>query len=108
MSDNHVHYMTFTRGQIKPRWHSEAVELEGAFTAGEHYDTIRETVTIDENFFRELRSKLRAGLGRTQHQTLETLNLDFNEGMADVLRDTHRMLTAQYGLQMVILMEAGR
>ena len=30
-----------------------------------------------------------------------------NDDLADVLRDTYRMLTAQYGLQMVILTEDG-
>lgn len=107
VSDNDVHYMTFTRGQSDPWWHSEAVELEGAFTAEEHYGTTQETVTIDENFFRGLRSKLRAGLGGSPLRATETLDLGYNDDIADMLRDTHRLLTAQYGLHMVILMEAG-
>ena len=107
VSDNKVHYMTFTRDQKEPLWHSEAVRLEGNFTADEHYETTRETVTIDENFFRDLRGRLRAAMNESDLRTPEVHNLDDNDDMADVLRDTYRLLTTQYGLQMVTLIEDG-
>ena len=99
--------MTFTRDQKEPWWHSEAVRQEGTFTAEEHYERIREAVTIDENFFRALRAKLRAALNESELRTTEANALYDNDDLADVLRDTYRMLTAQYGLQMVILTEDG-
>ena len=107
VSDNEVHYMTFTRDQKEPWWHSEAVRLEGNFTAEEHYGTIRETVTIDENFFRDLRVKLRAAQSESNLRATEVPNLDDNDDIANVLRDTYRLLTAQYGLKMVTLIEDG-
>ena len=98
VSDNEVHYMTFTRDQKETWWHSEAVRLEGAFTAEDHYETIRETVTIDENFFRALREKLRAAQNEFDLRATETNNLYGDDDIADVLRDTYRLLTAQYEL----------
>ena len=95
--------MTFTRRQTQPLWHSEAVRLDGNFTAEEHYETIREMVTIDANFFRELRRKLRASLNASVWRATEALDLDDNDDIASVLRETYQLLTAQYGLQMVTL-----
>ena len=108
VSDNDVHYMTFTRGQEEPWWHSEAARLEGNFTAEDHYDTIREMVTIDENLFRSLRGKLRAALNESEWRASLVPNRDDDDDIANVLRDTYRLLTAQYGLQMVTLTEDGR
>ena len=107
VSDNDVHYMTFTRDQKEPWWHSEAVRLEGSFAAEDHYATIREMVTIDENFFRNLRGNLRAALNESEWRASLAPNLDDNDDIANVLRDTYRLLTAQYGLQMVTLTEDG-
>ena len=107
MSDDEVHYMTFTKHQKKPRWHSEAVRLEGNFTAEEHYATINEMVVIDESFFRNLRGKLRATLSEFEMPTPEVNRLDDNDEMANVLRDTYRLLTAQFGLHMVTVVEDG-
>lgn len=103
VSDNDVHYMTFTRDQKEPWWHSEAVRLEGRFTAEDHYETIRAMVTIDDNFFRDLRGKLRAALNESEWRASLVANRDEDDDIANVLRDTHRLLTVQYGLQMVTL-----
>ena len=105
VSDNDIHYMTFTNDQKEPWWHSEAVRLEGSFTAEDHYATIREMVTIDENFFRDLRGNLRAALNESEWRASLAPNLDNNDDIAHVLRDISRLLTAQYGLQMVTLTE---
>ena len=105
VSDNDVHYMTFTRDQKEPWWHSTAVRLEGAFTAEEHYETIRETVTIDENFFRDLRGKLRAALNGSDLRSPELHSPDDSADIANVLRDTYRLLTTYYGLRMVTLID---
>ncbi len=103
--DTEVHYLTFTRDQMEPLWHSEATRLEGKFTAEDHYATVREMVTIDEAFFRELRSKLRASLYGFDLLAPEAGNLNENDGIVSVLRETHQLLTTHYGLQMVTLVE---
>ena len=103
VSDNGVHYMSFNRDQKEPWWHSEAVRLEGRFTAEDHYETIRAMVTIDDNFFRDLRGKLRAALNESEWRASLVPNRDDDDDIANVLRDTHRLLTVQYGLQMVTL-----
>ena len=107
VSDSDVHYMTFTRNQREPWWHSEAVRLEGNFTAEEHYERISEMVTMDEKFFRGLRIKLRAALNETEERAPRGLDVDDNSEIATVLRDINRLLTTQYGLQMVTLIEDG-
>ncbi len=107
VSDNEVHYMTFTKDQEEPWWHSESVRLEGRFAAEEHYETIRETVTIDEDFFRDLRSKLRVALYEPQTRALEFGSVDYDDDIEDVLRDIDRLLTVQFGLRMVMLVEDG-
>ena len=108
VSDNDVHYMTFTNDQKEPWWHSEAVRLEGRFAVEDHYETIREMLTIDEDFFRDLRGNLRASLNESERRTSLVPNRDDDDEIANVLRDTYRLLTAQYGLQMVTLTEDGR
>ena len=105
--DRNVHYLTFTKDQKNPSWHSEATILEGKFTAEDHYATIREMVTIDEAFFRELRNNLRASLYGSDLRAPEALNLNDDDSIASVLRETYQLLTTQYGLQMVTLMEDG-
>ena len=104
VTDNKTHYMTFTKEQTAPLWHSEAVRLDGKFTAEAHYETTGETVIIDEDFFRDLRGKLLAALDESELRTPEVRNLDDNDDLANVLRDTYRLLTAQFGLQMVTLL----
>ena len=107
VTDDDVHFMTFTRNQKKPWWHSEVVELKGDFTAEEHYGRIRETVTIDENFFKNLRGKLRAAVNDFEWQRQRVSSADDNEEIASVLRETHELLTTQFGLQMITLTEEG-
>ena len=107
VSDNDAHYMTFTRSQTVPLWHSEAVRLEGNFTAEEHYGRIREVVTMDEDFFRALRINLRAALNEVEGRTPRALDVDDNDEIASVLKDIHQLLTTQFGLQMVTLIEDG-
>lgn len=105
-TDNRIHYMTFTRTQAQPLWHSEALRLEGRFTAEEHYEAIKERVTIDEDYFRGLRSKLLVALDESGIMGDEHRNAnDDNDDIASVLRHTYRLLTAQFGLQMVTLIE---
>ena len=104
VTDNQTHYMTFTKEQTAPLWHSEAVRLEGEFTAEANYETTGETVIIDEDFFRDLRGKLLAALDESELRAPEVRDIDDNDDLANVLRDTYRLLTAQFGLQMVILL----
>ena len=102
VSDNEVHYITFTSAlNDAPLWHSEATRLEGDFTAEEHYKTIDEVVI--ENYFLELRAKLLAASNESRLINPERNNLD--DDIASVLRDVYRLLTAQFGLQMVTLVE---
>ena len=83
------------------------MRLEGNFTAEEHYERISEMVTMDEKFFRGLRIKLRAALNETEERAPRGLDVDDNSEIATVLRDINRLLTTQYGLQMVTLIEDG-
>ncbi|MCY4624605.1 MAG: hypothetical protein OXC99_06375 [Chloroflexi bacterium] len=103
--DSDVHYLTFTRSQTIPLWHSEIVKLEGSFTSDEHYERTRNRVTIDEDFFRTLHSRLQASLQENQRQLPSGRNASDSDDFASVLRDTYRLLTTQYGLQLVILRE---
>lgn len=101
--NNSTHYMTFTKDQRIPWWHSEQQRLEGRFTAEEHYEIITERVAIDNDYFRDLRARLNATLTRP---TLVNRNdQDLGQEMIDVLTDTHRLLTTRFGLRMVILVE---
>lgn len=101
--DNDVHYMTFTRTDATPVWHSESVRLEGKFTAEEHYAAMGEAETIDEEFFRNLRLKLLVASREISMTDYGALNLD--DDIASILRDTHRLLTTRFGLRMVMLTE---
>ena len=104
VSDNEVHYITFTSAlNDAPLWHSEAMILEGIVTAEEHYKTIDEVVIIDEDYFLELRAKLLATSNEPRLISPEKNDLD--DDIASVLRDVYRLLTAQFGLQMVTLVE---
>ena len=102
-NDNDTHYMTFTETQIVPDWHSEPERLEGQFAATEHYEMVNERIIIDDDFFRQLRANLFAALQGTE--TLNRGDQGSGQSMADVLRDTHSLLTTQFGLRMVILVE---
>ena len=64
VSDGEPHYLTFTRNQNEPVWHSEAVRLQGKFSAEDHYETISETLLIDEDFFRVFVTSLSTHLMR--------------------------------------------
>ena len=97
-TDNDVHYLTFDESQTLPFWHSDALRLEGRFTADEHYETIQERVTIDEDYFRVLRSRLVEALGGSSVKSAD-------DEIANVLKDTYRLLTTEYGLRMVTLIE---
>ncbi len=103
--DNEVHYMTFTRSDATPSWHSEPFRLEGKFTAEEHYAAMGEAETIDEEFFRNLRLKLLVASREVSMTSSGMLDLD--NDIASILRDTHRLLTTRFGLRMVILTEDG-
>ena len=98
------HCITFSRTRINGNWnawwHSEPKRLECKLSAEDHYDTTNEMITIDENYYRELRSKLLAALNEsgTFFQSQET-----GDDIASVLDDVHRLLTTEYGLRMVIL-----
>jgi hypothetical protein len=70
VSDNDVHYMTFTKANGPTLWHSDPIWLEGPFTAEEHYVAIRETTLIDEDYFRQLRAKLLAALNGLYSATI--------------------------------------
>lgn len=52
-----------------------------------------------------LRDNLRAALNESGRRA--SLAVDENDDMANVMRDTYRLLAAQYGLQMVTLTEDG-
>ena len=99
--DGKPHYLTFTKNRFKPKWHSEAHDLEGTFTAEEHYEMIHERATIDEQYFRRLRANLRDALN--EPATGVHGDLIDNDELVDVLRDTHRLLTTRFGLHMVTL-----
>ena len=105
VSDGEPHYLTFTRNQNEPVWHSEAVRLQGKFSAEDHYETISETLLIDEDFFRGLRYKLINALNATENARPQEINTIGNDDILTVLRDTYRLLTAQFGLRMVTLVE---
>ena len=94
-----AHCITFSSTQIL-WWHSEPERIEGKFSAQEHYETTSEMITIDEDYFRGLRSKLLVALTESGAfpQSQET-----SDDMASVLEDVHRLLTTEYGLRMVIL-----
>ena len=94
-----AHCITFSSNQIL-WWHSEPERIEGKLSAEEHYDTINEMITIDEDYFRGLRSKLLAAL--SESGTIPQ-NQGANDDMASVLEDVHRLLTTQFGLNMVTL-----
>ena len=97
--------MTFSRADNTPLWHSEAVRLEGEFSAAEHYASIGDSQTIDEEFYRGLRLKLLAASSVVSMTNFGMLSLD--DDIASVLRDTYRLLTTRFGLRMVILTESG-
>ena len=103
VTDNHTHYLTFAKDQTIPWWHSEEQRLEGSFTAEEHYEKVNERMPIDNDYFRDLRAKLVAAL--TGPTLVERDDRDLGQDMATVLTDTHRLLTTQFGLRMVILVE---
>ena len=107
ISDHSAHYMTFTKDDGQLWWHSEAIQLEGHFLAEEHSSSTRELVTIDEAFYRDLRSKLRAGLNDLEQRDPEVPYIDHTDGIASLLTEVYRLLTTQYGLQMIILVEDG-
>lgn len=104
--NNSTHYMTFTKDQGIPWWHSEQRRLEGRFTAEEHYEMVTERITIDNDYFRDLRTKLINAL--TPPTLLSRGGQDLDQDILSVLTDTHRLLTTQFGLRMVILVEQPR
>ena len=100
ISGNDKHCITFNNDQLL-WWHSEPQSIEGGLSAEEHYETTDQMITIDEDFFRDLRNKLLAALN-------ESGTFPQNQGISDdiatVVEDVYRLLTTEYGLHMVILM----
>ncbi|MYC35473.1 MAG: hypothetical protein F4X66_00930 [Chloroflexi bacterium] len=99
------HYLTFTSEERVAQWQSEPIRLEGKFSAEDHYATVNERRTIDEEFFRELRQNLIRRLRESRGPVFQ--EPDQVDEIETVLNETHRLLTTQFGLQMVVLVEGG-
>ena len=105
IDDKDRHYLTFTSVQRTALWQSDPIRLEGNFAAEDHYATVNERRTIDEQFFRDLRQNV---VRRLRGSWLPDLREpDQGDDIATVLGDTPRLLTTQLGLHMVILVEGG-
>ena len=103
VTTDEAHYITFAKGSHRLFWHSEPMEIEGRFTAEEHYQGTGDRTTIDENYFLELRVRLLAVLRESGVQGLALQGME--DDNPSVLRDVHRLLTTWFGVEMVILLD---
>ena len=104
INDEKQHYLTFTEYQEIPDWRSEPVQLDGKFKAEDHYATVGERREINEDFFRGLREKLLLVL--QEEGSPDSADPRRGDSPEDLLRETHRLLTAHFGLRLVILTDA--
>ncbi len=100
---NERHYLTFTSQQRVAHWQSDPIRLEGKFAAEDHYATTNERRSIDQQFFRNLRQNLHRRLRGSRLPNLP--EPDQGDAIETVLSETHRLLTAHFGLQLIILAE---
>ena len=111
LGDDEDHHVTFT-GPYNPRWHTEQWNLEGKLLEGEfsselNYARIRQRFEKDDvrqigtEYFYALRDKLRRIV--SAESVVNRSYADFQDNMIDVLREIDYLLTARFGLEMVLL-----
>ena len=111
LGDDEDHHVTFT-GPYNPRWHTEQWNLEGKLLEGEfsselNYARIRQQFEKDDvrqigtEYFYNLRDKLRQIV--SAESVVNRTYADLQDNIIDVLREIDYLLTARFGLEMVLL-----